>query len=37
MRDGGNGITFSVVAANILRNLCLNRPNSDARTFRLDR
>jgi glycine/D-amino acid oxidase-like deaminating enzyme len=34
---GGNGITFSLVAANILRDQCLGRPNDDARIFRLDR
>ena len=34
---GGNGITFGVVAADILRDLCLGRPNDDARLFRLDR
>lgn len=34
---GGNGITFGVVAANILRDLCLDRPNADARLFRLNR
>lgn len=34
---GGNGITFGVIAADILRDLCLGRPNEDARVFRLDR
>lgn len=34
---GGNGITFSVVAADILSDLCLGRYNADARIFRLDR
>jgi len=34
---GGNGITFGVVAAVILRDLCLGWPNPDARLFRLDR
>lgn len=34
---GGNGITFSVVAADILKDLCLGRFNADARIFRLDR
>jgi glycine/D-amino acid oxidase-like deaminating enzyme len=34
---GGNGITFSVVAADIIRDLCLGRPNADAACFALDR
>jgi glycine/D-amino acid oxidase-like deaminating enzyme len=34
---GGNGVTFGVVAADILRDLCMGRPNDDARIFRLDR
>jgi glycine/D-amino acid oxidase-like deaminating enzyme len=34
---GGNGITFSVIAADILTDLCLGRFNADARIFRLDR
>lgn len=34
---GGNGMTFSVIAANILRDLCRGRPNSDADLFRVDR
>ncbi len=34
---GGNGITFSVVAARIIRDLCLGRPNDDARLFRFGR
>jgi glycine/D-amino acid oxidase-like deaminating enzyme len=34
---GGNGITFSLIAADILRDQCLGRPNDDARIFRLDR
>ncbi len=34
---GGNGITFSVVAADILKDLCLGHFNADARIFRLDR
>jgi glycine/D-amino acid oxidase-like deaminating enzyme len=34
---GGNGITFGAIAADILRDLCLGRPNDDARVFRLDR
>ena len=34
---GGNGITFGVIAAEILRDLCLGRPNVDAPLYRLDR
>jgi glycine/D-amino acid oxidase-like deaminating enzyme len=34
---GGNGITFSAVAATIIRDVCLGRPNGDARIFRPDR
>ena len=34
---GGNGITFGVIAATILRDLCLGWSNDDARLFRLDR
>ncbi len=34
---GGNGVTFSVVAAEILRDLVLGRKNADAAIFRLDR
>jgi glycine/D-amino acid oxidase-like deaminating enzyme len=34
---GGNGVTFGVIAADILRDLCLDRPNDDARVFRIDR
>jgi glycine/D-amino acid oxidase-like deaminating enzyme len=34
---GGNGITFGVVAAQILRDLCLGHDNADAAVFRLDR
>jgi glycine/D-amino acid oxidase-like deaminating enzyme len=30
---GGNGITFSVVAAGIIRDLCLGRANADAGLF----
>jgi glycine/D-amino acid oxidase-like deaminating enzyme len=30
---GGNGITFSQIAAKILRDLCLGRPNADAALF----
>jgi glycine/D-amino acid oxidase-like deaminating enzyme len=34
---GANGITFGAVAARILGDLCLERPNPDAALFRLDR
>lgn len=34
---GGNGITAGVVAAEIIRDFCLGRPNPDAAIFRLDR
>jgi glycine/D-amino acid oxidase-like deaminating enzyme len=34
---GGNGITYSVIAADILRDLLLGRANDDARIFRFDR
>ena len=34
---GGNGITFSFVAAGIIRDLCLGRKNADARLFRFGR
>jgi glycine/D-amino acid oxidase-like deaminating enzyme len=34
---GGNGITYSVIAAKIIRDALLNRPNADARLFRFDR
>jgi glycine/D-amino acid oxidase-like deaminating enzyme len=34
---GGNGITFSMIAATLLRDACLGRPNDDARIFRFDR
>jgi glycine/D-amino acid oxidase-like deaminating enzyme len=34
---GGNGITFSVTASQILRDLFLGRPNADAKIFRFDR
>jgi glycine/D-amino acid oxidase-like deaminating enzyme len=34
---GGNGITFSVVAAAILRDACLGRTHDDAGLFRFDR
>jgi glycine/D-amino acid oxidase-like deaminating enzyme len=34
---GGNGITFSVVAANIVRDDWMGRTNTDAALFRIDR
>ena len=34
---GGNGITFSVIAAKIITDLYLGRPNPDADIFRFDR
>jgi glycine/D-amino acid oxidase-like deaminating enzyme len=34
---GGNGITYSVIAADILRDLLTGRANDDARLFRFDR
>lgn len=34
---GGNGITMSVIAARILTDACLGRPNSDAAIYRFDR
>ncbi len=34
---GGNGITFSVIAARIITDLFVRRPNPDARIFRFDR
>jgi glycine/D-amino acid oxidase-like deaminating enzyme len=34
---GGNGVTYSAVAAEIVRDLYLGRPNSDAALFRFDR
>jgi glycine/D-amino acid oxidase-like deaminating enzyme len=34
---GGNGITFSVVAAGIIRDLCLGKKNADAALFRFGR
>jgi len=34
---GGNGITFGAVAARIVADICLGRPNEDADLFRLDR
>lgn len=34
---GGNGITFSQIAARILHDLCLEKTNADAALFRFDR
>jgi glycine/D-amino acid oxidase-like deaminating enzyme len=34
---GANGITFGAIAAKIIADLCLGRPNPDAELFRLDR
>jgi glycine/D-amino acid oxidase-like deaminating enzyme len=34
---GGNGITYGLIAAEIIRDLCLGRKNSDASIFRFDR
>jgi glycine/D-amino acid oxidase-like deaminating enzyme len=34
---GGNGITFSAIAAEIIRDLCAGRENADAALFRFDR
>ncbi|MND85941.1 Glycine oxidase [compost metagenome] len=34
---GGNGITFNVIAAEIIRDLILKRSNQDAHLFRFDR
>lgn len=34
---GANGITFGAIAAKIIADICLGRPNADARLFRLDR
>ena len=34
---GGNGITFSAIAADLLRDRCLGHPNDDATIFRPDR
>jgi len=34
---GANGITFGAIAAKIIADICLGRPNEDARLFRLDR
>ena len=34
---GGNGITFSVIAAEIIRDQFLGRANGDARLFRFGR
>jgi glycine/D-amino acid oxidase-like deaminating enzyme len=37
MGYGGNGITFSIVAARILTDLIVGRPNADAELFRFQR
>ncbi|MEP7191022.1 MAG: FAD-binding oxidoreductase, partial [Roseiflexaceae bacterium] len=34
---GGNGITYSVIAAEIIRDIYTGRPNRDAEIFRFDR
>jgi glycine/D-amino acid oxidase-like deaminating enzyme len=34
---GGNGITYSLIAAEIIRDLLLDKPNRDAEIFRFDR
>ena len=34
---GGNGITYSVIAAEMVRDLCLGRPNPDQHIFRFER
>ena len=34
---GANGITFGAIAAKIVADLCMGRPNDDAEIFRLDR
>lgn len=34
---GGNGITYSVIAAEIIRDLCLGKANADAKIFRFGR
>jgi glycine/D-amino acid oxidase-like deaminating enzyme len=34
---GGNGITFSVLAAALIRDVCAGRPNADAALFRFGR
>jgi len=34
---GGNGITFSMVAADLIRDWCVGRPNPDAQLFAFDR
>ena len=34
---GGNGITFGLVAAEIIRDLCLGKKNRDQRLFRFGR
>lgn len=34
---GGNGLTFAIIAADIIRDLCLGKPNPDANLFRFGR
>jgi len=34
---GANGITFGAIAAKLITDICLERPNDDVRLFRLDR
>jgi glycine/D-amino acid oxidase-like deaminating enzyme len=34
---GGNGVTFSLIAANLIRDLWLGRKNPDAEIYRFDR
>jgi glycine/D-amino acid oxidase-like deaminating enzyme len=34
---GGNGITFSVIAAQLISDLYCGRPNADAAVFRFER
>jgi glycine/D-amino acid oxidase-like deaminating enzyme len=34
---GGNGITFSMIAARLILDLYLGRPNQDAAVFAFDR
>lgn len=34
---GGNGITYSAIAADLIRDALFERPNADARLFRFDR
>ena len=34
---GGNGVTYSIIAAEIIRDALLQRPNADSHLFRFDR